>query len=230
MNASKLFGKPEYADVANVHAKTTAANHFRPDYSCYHLVGYSPKDGSAPIHQTVQGFADESAWSRGQAWGLYGYVMMYRETGDEAYLQQAENIASYIMPLLPADGVAYWDFNAPGTPNALPRDAKGAPAKLAWEEDTPVLRDASAGAIMASAFVDLSRLTKSRKAAKAYRKLAETIIRTLASDEYLAEPGTNGCFILRHGVGHLPGNSEVDVPLSYADYYFLEAILKCLNK
>lgn len=204
--ASKISSNKAYLDVAKAHADTTMKNHFRPDGSSFHLVLYDENSGAVLRRQTWQGLSDASAWARGQAWGLYGYVMMYRETEICAYLRQAEKIAKFILEHknLPADKVPLWDFDAP-------KDA---------------LRDASAAAIIASALIDLSQLTKDRKLSKLCLQTAETQLRTLASDAYLAKPGTNCNFILKHSVGSLPHKSEVDVPLSYADYYFLEALLK----
>ena len=189
-------------DIALAHARKTQREHFRPDFTTYHLVNYAD-DGSVLGRQTVQGAADESAWARGQAWALYGYTMMARETGDEAFQAQAEHIARMILPQLPEDGIPYWDFSKPG------------------EE-----RDASAGAVMASAFAELAMRTADAGLADACRAMAEKQVRTFATPEYLAEPGTNGGFLLKHSVGNKPGNSEVDVPLTYADYYYLEALLR----
>ena len=202
--ASKLFGNSEFDAIARTHANTTMRNHFREDYTTWHVVAYDPETGEVVKKQTHQGYSDDSAWSRGQAWALYGYSMMYRETGDEAYLAQAENVAEMLLNRLPGDGIPYWDFDDPAIPGAL--------------------RDASAGAIMASAFVELSTFTKDAAKAASYKKIAEKQIRELASKRYLAKPGENGFFLLKHSVGSLPSKSEVDVPLSYADYYFLEAI------
>lgn len=208
--ASKATGDDRFRTIATEHANTTMKNHFRDDYSSYHVVSYDTITGSPHIKMTHQGYADESAWARGQAWGLYGYTMMARETGDPAYLEQAKRIAAFLMnhPNMPADKIPYWDFNAPDIP------------------DVP--RDASAGAIMASALLELSRLEKS-ETAKEYRIFAEQQVRSLTSPEYLAEKGTNCNFVLKHSTGHLPGNSEVDVPLSYADYYYVEALVRLKN-
>ena len=206
MRAAGQFGRPDFRDVAVTHARTTAKNHFRPDYSTFHLVDYDPEDGHVRSRQTVQGYSDDSAWARGQAWGLYGYTMMYKETGLPEFLDQAEAIAKYIMGRLPEDGVPYWDFDDPAIPEAK--------------------RDASAGAITASALLDLARLTKDASLAIRCNETACRTLRTLASPEYLAEPGTNANFLLRHSVGNLPSDSEVDVPLTYADYYFLEALTR----
>lgn len=209
MWATKATGDSSYAKIAISHANTTMKNHFRPDYSSYHLVDYNPETGAVIKKQTVQGAADESAWARGQGWGLYGFTMMYRETKDKRYLEHAKHIANFILsnPNLPVDKVPYWDFNAPGIPNAL--------------------RDASAGAIYASALIELSQYDPAN--AKRYIDVAETIIKTLSSPEYKATKGDNGGFLLKHSVGHFPKGALIDVPLTYADYYFAEAMLRYKN-
>ena len=206
--ASELSGDPHFREMAVAHAETTLKNHFRKDHSSYHVVSYDTLSGRPHLHITKQGYSDSSAWARGQAWALYGFSMMYRETGEERYLQQAELIADFLLrhPRLPEDMVPYWDFDAPDIPDAP--------------------RDASAAAVMASAFVELSQASQDPEAARKYREAAQMQIRSLAADTYLAAPGTNGGFILKHSVGSLPDNSEVDVPLTYADYYFLEAMLR----
>ena len=204
--AARISGEKELADAADTHAETTLKNHFRSDWSSWHLIDYDPVTGEVRSKETVQGHAHESAWARGQAWALYGYTMMYRETGRKAYLDAAENIAGMILNHLPEDGIPYWDFDAPDIPDAL--------------------RDASAGAIMASAFIELSTLTDESARSEKYLETARTQLMTFCSDEYLAKPGENGGFLLKHCVGNLPENSEIDVPLSYADYYFLEALVR----
>lgn len=207
MWAFKKSGDSSYYRIAVSHADTTMKYHFRPDYSTYHVVSYDTITGKVQVRQTAQGFSDESAWSRGQSWGLYGYTMMYRETKLDRYLQQAEHIADFLNnhPNLPEDKIPYWDYNAPGIPDAA--------------------RDASAGSIMASALIELSGYV-SPETGKKYLQVAETQIRTLSSPEYRANPGENGNFILMHSVGSIPANSEVDVPLTYADYYFIEAMMR----
>ncbi len=203
--ASRVSGDPRYAEIATTHANTTIDNHFRPDNSSFHVLNYNKDTGAVQEKKTAQGYADDSAWSRGQAWGLYGYTATYRDTKDEKYLEQARKIADFILsnPNLPADQVPYWDYDAPNIPNAL--------------------RDASASAITASALLELSEYVDGTESDR-YVQTAETILRTLSSDEYLAEAGTNGGFLLEHSVGHLPQKSEVDVPLTYADFYFVEAM------
>ena len=204
---SQNGGDAKYAEVAVNHANSTLKNHFRADNSSYHVLDYDLKSGTVSRKVTHQGYADESAWARGQSWGLYGFVVMYRFTKDVKYLDQAKKIAAYLLhhPNLPKDKIPYWDFNAPDIPNAK--------------------RDASAGSIMASALLELAQYTKGKEA-KEYVETAETILQSLSSPVYRAQLGTNGGFLLEHSVGHLPGNSEIDVPLTYADYYFIEALIR----
>lgn len=191
-----------YHDIARKHADTTIKNHFRGDNSTYHVVTYNELTGEITDKRTAQGFADDSAWARGQSWGLYGYTMMYRMTGEQRYLEQAVKIADYLLPRLPEDSIPNWDYDA---------DVQ--------------MKDSSAGAIMASALIELYGFTQNKE----YLATAEHQLRSLCSEEYLAPLGENGHFILKHGVGHLPKNSEVDVPLSYGDYYFIEAAMRYLN-
>ena len=213
MNLELLFwasdqGKDSgYYQIAVTHANTTMRNHFRPDYSSYHVVDYDSATGAVIAKKTAQGFSDSSAWARGQSWGLYGYTVMYRSTHDTTYLEQAKRIAAFILgnPNLPSDKIPCWDYNAP-----LP---------------SRNLRDASAGAIMASALIELSRYVDP-SLGRQYLDVSEQILVGLSSNNYKAVVGSNGGFLLRHSVGHLPAKSEVDVPLTYADYYFVEAMLR----
>lgn len=207
--AATLFGDARLDSIAVVHAETTMKNHFRPDNSTWHLVDYDPSTGNVLRKVTVQGYSDDSAWSRGQAWALYGYTMMFRETGREEFLTQAEAVARMLLDRLPEDGIPYWDFDDPSVPDCL--------------------RDASAGAVMCSAFIELSTLTSDNYLKDMCLSVAETQIRTLASPEYLAAPGENGNFLLAHSVGNLPSDTEVDVPLTYADYYYIEALNRYLS-
>jgi len=203
--ASQKSGNKAFRNIAITHADNTLKNHFRPDYSSYHVICYNP-DGTVAAKKTAQGAADGSAWARGQAWGLYGYTVMYRETKDKKYLDQARHIADFFLnhPNLPADKIPYWDFNAPNIPN---------------EE-----RDASAAAIAASALLELS--TYGGPSTKTYYQSAVQMLKSLSSPAYKANLGENNNFILKHSVGHKPGKSEVDTPLIYADYYYLEGLLR----
>ena len=205
--ASKKSDNSRFDAIARSHADVTLKNHFRPDYSCWHVVSYDTITGQPEKKHTRQGYSHESSWSRGEAWALYGYVMMYRETQQKHYLAHAKKVANYILthPRMPEDGIPYWDYDAPDIPDTY--------------------RDASAGAIMASAFIELSTMIQGELSRKCLM-MAETQLKTLTSPEYLAEPGTNGNFILKHSVGSLMEHSEVDVPLTYADYYYVEALLR----
>src|SRR5882757_2101197 len=202
--ATRLTGDSSFYKIAVAHANTAMKNHFRKDYSSYHVVDYDTVTGKVASRVTHQGYADESAWSRGQAWGLYGYTMCYRETKNKAFLEQADHIAAFILnhPNLPADKVPYWDFNAPGIPNEP--------------------RDVSAAAVLASGLYELSAYSKN---GQQYRQVANKIIESLTKS-YRAPIGKSKGFILLHSTGSKPSDSEVDAPLSYADYYYLEAMAR----
>jgi len=206
--ASKLTGNPTYARIADKHAATTLKNHFRPDYSSYHVVDYDIKTGAARLKQTHQGIADDSAWARGQAWGLYGFVMVYRYTKKAEYLEQAKHIADFIFsnPNMPDDLVPYWDFNDPAIPDAP--------------------RDASAACITASALYEIINYDPANK--DKYIKWADTMLNNLIGN-YRFDIGTGQGFLLNHSTGNYPKNDEIDVPISYADYYFLESLIRRNN-
>lgn len=208
MWAAKETGNDTLRQIAISHAQTTAKNHFRDDYSSYHVIDYNPETGEVENRNTHQGYSDESAWARGQAWGLYGYTMMYRETGMQEFLTQAENIAAFILKQegIKEGKIPYWDFNAPNIP------------------DEPY--DASAAAIIISAFYELSAYSKN---GLEYKKVANNLFNTLSSADFLTKVGENEGFLLKHSTGHLPNNSEIDVPIVYADYYYLESIIKKNN-
>lgn len=199
--ASRMTGDQRYADIATTHAITTLHNHFRSDNSCYHVVSYNP-DGSVERRQTFQGKSDDSSWSRGQGWALYGFSETYRNCGRREFLDHAIAVAEMIMKKnQTADLVPLWDFDAPDSPS------------------TP--RDASAAAVIASGLLDLStHVSDGHK----YFEYAERLLKSLSSQEYLAEKGANNGFVLMHSTGSLPHGSEIDTPLNYADYYFLEAL------
>lgn len=204
--ASKETGDPLYADIATAHAVTTMENHFRPDFSSYHVIDYDTLSGEARLKQTHQGYADASAWARGQAWGLYGFTVAYRETKDPRFLAHAEGIANFYInhDNMPEDDVPYWDFDAPARPD-LPRDA-------------------SAAAIAASGLLELSQYAETN--GEVYKKAAERMLESLSSPAYLAEINSNNNFILMHATGHVPNNYEIDAPLNYADYYFVEGLIR----
>ena len=202
--AARLTGDSIYYTMAVSHADKTLQNHFRADYSSYHVVDYDPETGEVRSKQTAQGYADESAWARGQAWALYGYTMCYRYTYNTEYLMQAQNIYNFIFTNknLPTDLIPYWDYDALNIPNEP--------------------RDVSAAAITASALYELDTYLPGTK----YKETADLIIETLSTSAYRAEEGTNCFFLLKHSVGSIPHGQEIDVPLNYADYYFLEALMR----
>lgn len=207
--ASKKTKNSIYKDVAISHADKTLNNHFRNNMSSYHVVSYDTISSKVESKGTFQGYSNSSSWARGQAWALYGYTVCYRETKKKKYLKQAQKVASYIMnnATIPSDKVPYWDYNAPNIPNEP--------------------RDASAAAITASALLELYRVGGYHKK---YFNYAESILKALSSDKYLANKGENNGYILKHSVGSFPHNSEVDVPLNYADYYFLESLQRYLKQ
>jgi rhamnogalacturonyl hydrolase YesR len=201
---TRLTGDSSYYKIAVAHANTTMKNHYRSDGSSYHVVDYDTISGKVIQKTTHQGYADESAWSRGQSWGLYGYTMCYRFTKDKKYLEHAERIAAFMLdhPNMPGDLVPYWDFNAPD----IPREEK----------------DASAAAILASGLYELSLYSAQ---GKTYKVTADKILASLTKS-YRSPIGESKGFILIHSTGSRPSNSDVNVPLSYADYYYLEALLR----
>jgi uncharacterized protein YyaL (SSP411 family) len=215
--ASKMTSDKKYYDIAVTHANTTIKNHLRSDYSSYHVVDYDTISGVIKDQATCQGYSDNSTWARGQAWGIYGFTMMFRETGDSLYLDVAKKMTDWYLgnPNLPADKIPYWDFNA-GQTGYEPEGASK--TKIITEK----YRDASAAAVVASALFELGEFTKN----EVYLKTAVDMVHTLSSPAYRAVLGQNGNFILMHSVGSIPHGMEVDVPLVYADYYFIEALVR----
>ncbi|GAB5550457.1 MAG: glycoside hydrolase family 88 protein [Saprospiraceae bacterium] len=211
MNLELLFEVAELTDdstiwnIAEQHARTTLKNHFRADNSSYHVIDYNPETGAVRKRNTHQGASHESAWSRGQAWGLYGFTVVYRYTKDPVFLAKAEEIADYIFnhPNLPEDLIPYWDYDAPNIP------------------DEP--RDVSAATVTASGLIELSQYNPEK--APTYLAWADQILLSLEKDTYQT---TAVPFFLKHSVGSVPGGSEVDVPIIYADYYYVEALKRRL--
>ena len=202
--AAKISGNARFSEIARSHAKVTAKHHFRADGGTYHVLNYDQDTGRVMEYRRGQGASTETAWSRGQSWAIYGYSMMYRETKDPFFLEMAEKCADFALnhPNMPEDGVPFWDYGAPG------------------EE-----RDSSAGAIMASALLELSEFLPAMKGSE-YRAFAVKALTSLASPAYFAAEGENGDFLLKHGVGARPAGKEIDTPLNYGDYYFVEALLR----
>lgn len=215
--ASKVTGDTAFRHVAVSHALTAMKNQIRPDYSSYHVVCYDTTNGKVAARETAQGYADNSTWARGQAWGIYGFTMVYRETKDARFLKTAMGMADWFLDNknLPEDKVPYWDFNA-NEPGYTP----GVNSYANKVTDKP--RDASAAAITASALFELSRYAGAKE--EKYKQAAIQMLHSLASPAYRAPVGSNGNFLLMHSVGSIPHHTEIDVPLVYADYYFIEAL------
>lgn len=205
MWAAEKTGDERYSNIAMSHAEKTMVEHYRDDYSCYHVVDYDTITGEVLGRGTLQGYSDSSSWARGQAWGFYGFTMMSRETGDEDLLGFAGELADYLMSQMGEDPVPLWDYDVPNP---------------AVEE-----RDASAGSIMASAFLDLYELSGEEK----YMDAAKKLIMKLSGEDYFASPDENGGFLIKHSVAHKPAGTGIDVPLSYTDYYYVEAVKKLLK-
>jgi len=220
--ASKITGDTLYKHIATKHAETTMLNHVRSDFSSFHVVDYDTLTGKVLHQETNQGYAHNSTWSRGQAWGVYGFTMTYRETGDKRFLNTALHMADFFInhKNLPSDKIPYWDFN-------INQAGYKSPAKAQSNQLTYTPRDASAAAIFASALFELSKYAGTKGVV--YKNIAHQILNSLSSAAYFAKPGTNNGFILMHSTGNANRISEVDKPLMYADYYFLEALLRSAN-
>ena len=213
--ASRITGDRQFYHIAVSHANTTMRNHFRDDGSSYHVVDYNPEDGSVIKRITHQGLFDESVWSRGQGWGLYGFTMCYRYTRDQAYLEQARRIARFWLsqPDMPDDMIPYWDMRDPAIKTGVgPASDGGCP------------RDASAAAVIASALYELATYVGEAEAS-AYREAADKMLHSLET-VCQPEPHTAQGFLLLHSTGNRPANDEIDTPINYADYYYLEALLR----
>lgn len=202
--AAKNGGPKSLYDIATKHAETTMKYHFREDGGNYHVTVYDTLTGDFIKGVTHQGYADETMWARGQAWAIYGYTMVYRETEDKKFLRFAEKVTDIYLKRLPEDYVPYWDFDAPNIP------------------DEP--KDASAAAIVASALLELSQLEDGSAKALEYENAAVNMLISLSSDEYRSGE-TNSAFLLR-STGHRPNGSEVDASINYADYYYIEALTR----
>ena len=201
--AAKNGGNPYLYDIAVSHADKTMKSQFRPDYTSYHVAVYDTITGNLIKGVTHQGYADSTMWARGQAWAIYGYTVVYRETKDPKYLDFAQKVTDVYLDRLPEDKVPYWDFDDPSIPNAP--------------------RDASAGAVVASALLELSTYLPNGTG-KRYKDAAIEMLTSLSSDSY--QSGESKPSFLLHSVGHWPNHSEIDASIIYADYYYIEALLR----
>ena len=210
MNLDLLFwataqtGEPRFADIAIAHAETCQTHHVRPDGTTAHVYDFDPETGEEIGQNTHQGYSPTSCWARGQAWAMYGFATAFRRTGDARFLETARRTCDWFVAHLPPDHVPYWDFDAPDIPHDV--------------------RDSSAAAIAACGLLDLADSTQ----APSYRQVALQILSSLATDYtsrgYPEEEG-----ILLHATGAKPRGKEVDISLTYGDYYFMEALLRLLR-
>ncbi len=202
--AAKNGGDKRLYDIAESHAKVTMKYIVRPDNAVYHVADFNQETGEFVKGHTHQGLADESMWARGQTWGIYGFAMSYRETGNKDFLNTSIRIADHFLERLPKDGIPYWDFDDPKIPNAP--------------------KDASASGVAACGLLELSGLVKDKVLKEKYFNAAKKSLEILSSKEYYS--GDKNKALLLHSTGHLPNNSEIDVPIIYADYYYMEALLR----
>ncbi|MBP1841242.1 glycoside hydrolase family 88 protein [Formosa algae] len=202
--AAKNGGDKSLYDLADSHAEKSMQYLVRPDYSIYHVALFDEKTGKFKKGITHQGYADDSMWARGQGWGIYGFAMSYRETGKEAYLDTSIKLADHFLERLPEDGIPYWDFDDPKIPDAP--------------------KDASAASLIACGMLELADQVKDKDLKEKYTNAAKSLMEKLESDTYFS--GDTNEALLLHSTGHLPNNSEIDVPIIYADYYFMEALLR----
>ena len=199
-------GSPRLRDIAVKHAETTMENHFRPDGSCYHVAVYDTLTGDFIKGVTHQGYADWSMWSRGQSWAIYGYTMVYRYTHDKRFLDFAQKVTDIYLKRLGEtsdDWVPLWDMDDP--------------------RGTEAPKDASAACVVASALLDLCQYVEVEKA-ETYRAAAEHMLTDLSTERYQSRD-KNVAFLM-HSTGHHPAGSEIDACIVYADYYYIEALLK----
>lgn len=201
--AAKNGGDKKLYDMAVSHADTTMKYHFRPDYTSYHVAVYDTLTGEFVKGVTHQGYDDNSMWARGQAWAIYGYTVVYRETKEPRFLDFVQKVADVYLEHLPDDYVPYWDFNDPAIPYAP--------------------RDASAACVVASALLELSGYVSPEKGQE-YKKAAVCMLESLSSDKYRS--GKSKPAFLLHSTGNYPSHSEIDAAIIYADYYYIEALMR----
>jgi unsaturated chondroitin disaccharide hydrolase len=215
--ASNNGGEAAWYDMALSHTYRVMNDHVRSNGSTYQYANYDSDTGDFIDNATLQGYSTDSTWSRGQAWGLYGFTVAYRETNDPNLLETAKITADFFVDNLPVDSIPYWDFNAPGIPNTA--------------------RDTSAAAIAASGLLELSILVGDYGYQIKYYDAACKILTSLCTPGvyggYLCHnpggspigPGiiTEGCYLHPDCAG---GGNVYDESLSWGDYYFIEALLR----
>jgi len=201
--ASRETGDPRFKHIAIKHADTVLEHFIRPDGSVNHIVVFDPETGEKVEVKGGQGYAPESAWSRGTAWAIYGLSLSYHYTGHERYLNAAKQVAHFFIANLPADHVPHWDFRLPS--------------------DVPAYRDSSAGACAACGLLLLSEQVSEHEAAF-YQGAGERILHSLYTNYGAWDSEEEG--LILHGTSHFPEQRNIDVPLIYGDYYFAEGIAR----
>ena len=212
--ASENGGSQHLKDIAVRHAETTMQHHFRPDGSCYHVAIYDTLTGKFIKGITHQGYADSSMWSRGQSWAIYGYTMVYRYTKDKRFLDFAQKVTDIYLKRLKEtsdDWVPYWDMDDP----RIKSDKNTCP------------KDASTACVVASALLELCQYVDVEKG-KSYHDAAVNMLRDLSSDNYQSRE-KNVAFLM-HSTGHHPAGTEIDASIIYADYYYIEALLRLYHE
>ena len=202
--AAKNGGDKSLYDIAKSHAEQTMKYLVREDGSAFHVGSFDIETGAFLQGYTHQGYANESMWARGQGWGIYGFAMAYRETGDSNFLNTAIKLSDKFLERLPEDGIPFWDFDDPKIPN--------------------VPKDASAAAVAACGLMELSGLVQDEKLKSKYFNTGKTLVENLSSSAYLSHAKNDA--LLLHSTGNHPKNKEMDVPIIYADYYYMEALLR----
>ncbi|MEK3792314.1 glycoside hydrolase family 88 protein [Paenibacillus sp. FSL R7-0204] len=202
--ASEVTGDPRYRHIAEAHMDTVLEHFIRPDGSVYHIVSFNPETGEVAEKLGGQGYAPESAWSRGAAWALYGLALAYHHTGKPSYLHASKQVAHFFLTRLPEDQVPHWDFRAPG--------------------DVGEIRDTSAGSCAASGLLLLAGLVEESEA-HVYRngalRITESLYRNYGTWD---NPGEQG--LLLHGTSNYPEDRNIDVPLIYGDFFYVEALAR----
>ncbi len=202
--AAKNGGDKSLYDIAKSHAEQTMKYLVREDGSAFHVGSFDIETGAFLQGYTHQGYANESMWARGQGWGIYGFAMAYRETGDSNFLNTAIKLSDKFLERLPEDGIPFWDFDDPKIPNAP--------------------KDASAAAVAACGLMELSGLVQDEKLKSKYFNAGKKLVEILSSSAYLSHAKNDA--LLLHSTGNHPKNKEIDMPIIYADYYYMEALLR----
>ncbi|MCM3781375.1 glycoside hydrolase family 88 protein [Neobacillus mesonae] len=202
--ASRISGDPRYAHIAKAHMDTVLRQFIREDGSVYHIINFDAETGNRIEGLGGQGYAPESAWSRGSAWAIYGLTLAYHHTGQRAYLTAAHRTANFFLSHLAEDQVPAWDFRAP--------------------EPLQKLKDSSASSCAASGLILLGKKTGGLEG-EFYQKRGEQMLKSLY-ESYGAWNNINEEGLILHGTSNYPQGTNIDVPLIYGDYFFVEGLAR----